>query len=148
MGGSRYERELVNALAANGFAPLRAPSSGSATERELPDILAGRATPALHVRSPRAEVWAIEAKSTSGTTAYADADEVADLQAFAEKFGARPLIAARFKSQAAGKRHYLVEPAFCRVTDGGNYGVPKSDAVWRATAIVDASDDTLVETQR
>ena len=39
--GSRRERELVNKLDEDGYAVMRAPASGAATERELPDVLAG-----------------------------------------------------------------------------------------------------------
>ena len=36
--GDRRERELVNALDEAGFAVMRAPASGAATDRELPDV--------------------------------------------------------------------------------------------------------------
>jgi len=39
--GDRRERELVNRLDDAGFAVMRAPASGGATQRELPDVLAG-----------------------------------------------------------------------------------------------------------
>lgn len=84
--GDRGERDLVNALDPLGFAVMRAPASGSATERELPDVLAGNGE----------TFYAIEAKSSSGDPIYLDADEIADLVFFADKFGATPLIAAKF----------------------------------------------------
>jgi Holliday junction resolvase len=58
--GSRRERELVNQLDETGFAVMRAPASGSATERELPDVLAG----------DNGYFLAIEAKSSSGDPIY------------------------------------------------------------------------------
>jgi len=40
--GARRERELLSELNKNGYVGLRAPSSGSTTQRELPDIIAGK----------------------------------------------------------------------------------------------------------
>lgn len=168
----RYERELVSALDECGYVAMRAPSSGSATDRDLPDLLAGRARSWNDHLDPIAEAFlvnrshtnaieaaqaigrvsaplAIEHKSTSATTAYADEAEVEALVRFAEAFGAVPLVGARFKTQAAGKYHYLVEPSECRRTQGddaGNYGVPKADASERASFVVDASGPTFLET--
>ena len=39
--GSKEERDLVNMLWDVGFAAMRAPASGGATKRPLPDVLAG-----------------------------------------------------------------------------------------------------------
>lgn len=84
--GNRRERELVNRLDDAGFAVMRAPASGSATERELPDVLAGNG-----------EVfYAIEAKSSSGRPIYLTGEEVEALVYFSQNFGAKPRIAARF----------------------------------------------------
>lgn len=84
--GARRERELVNKLNDAGFAVMRAPASGSATERDLPDVLAGDGD----------YFYAIEAKSSSGDPIYLDSEEVASLQYFAESFGAVALIGTRF----------------------------------------------------
>lgn len=84
--GDRRERELVNLLDETGFAVLRAPASGSATTRELPDVLAGDG----------GVFYAIEAKSSSGDPIYIDEAEVEALEFFADNFGAGPLVAARF----------------------------------------------------
>lgn len=84
--GDRRERELVNALAARRFAVMRAPASGSATARDLPDVLAGNAV----------HFYAIEAKSSSGDPIYLDREEVEALVYFAANFGATPLIGVRF----------------------------------------------------
>ena len=40
--GSRYERELVNRFESCGWGALRCPSSGGATDRELPDVIVGK----------------------------------------------------------------------------------------------------------
>ena len=146
----RYERELVSTLDECGYVAMRAPSSGSATDRDLPDLLAGRGDKFHSFEdTPASFALAIEHKSTSATTAYADEGEVEALVRFAEAFGAVPLVGARFKTQAAGKYHYLVEPSECRRTQGddaGNYGVPKADASERASFVVDASGPTFLET--
>lgn len=54
--GNRRECELVNQFEEAGFAPMRAPASGSSTNRELPDVICGNGTYG----------YAIEAKSSSG----------------------------------------------------------------------------------
>ena len=54
--GDRRERELVNRLDEAGFAVMRAPASGSATHRDLPDVLAGH----------DGQCYAIQANASSG----------------------------------------------------------------------------------
>jgi Holliday junction resolvase len=147
VGGARYERELVNALDACGYVAMRAPSSGSATERELPDVLALR--PVVGAGGIRSDVLAIEVKTTSRTTAYADESEIADLAAFAEQAGARALVGGRFKRQGYDRVHYLLPPEECRRTQGddaGNYGVPADDAPERAALVVNATTETVERT--
>ena len=39
--GSREERDLLNSSGDNGSAVLRAPASGGATKKPLPDVIAG-----------------------------------------------------------------------------------------------------------
>lgn len=134
--GARAERELVNTLTACGFAAMRCPASGAATDRDLPDVLAMRPV-APTPRPPRAEVLAIEVKATAGTTAYADASEIGALTRFADAAGATAYLAGRFDRD---RNYYLVEPRFARVTDeAGRYGVPQADAEQRAGYVVDAS---------
>jgi len=85
--GDRRERELVNALDGAGFAVMRAPASGAATERELPDVLAGDGE----------TFYAIEAKSSAGDPIYLTGEEVEALLFFARNFGgAKARIAVRF----------------------------------------------------
>jgi len=137
--GDRRERELVNELDEAGFAVMRAPASGSATSRELPDVLAGRAdrgdgdgesgsggTPLF---------YAIEAKSSSERPIYLSGEEVEALVYFARNFGAKPRIGVRFDREP----WYFFHPADLYITDGGNYRVK------RETAIADGIDfDELV----
>jgi Holliday junction resolvase len=118
--GDRRERELVNELDAAGFAVMRAPASGSATERELPDVLAGNAE----------EFFAIEAKSSAGDPIYLDGEEIEALLYFAQNFGAKPRVAVRFDRED----WYFFHPGDLYTTDGGNYRVKKE------TALADGTD--------
>ncbi len=118
--GDRRERELVNRLDESGFAVMRAPASGGATDRELPDVLAGDGE----------RFYAIEAKSSSGAPIYLDGAEVEALVYFAQNFGAHPRIGVRFDRAD----WYFFHPSELYVTDGGNYRVKKE------TAIADGTD--------
>lgn len=113
--GDRLERELVNKLDEAGCAVMRAPASGSATDRELPDVVAGNGQ----------QFYAIEAKSRSSDTIYIDEREIDNLTYFAENFGAEPLIGVRFDRAA----WYFFDPADVYRTGGGNYRVKRETAV-------------------
>jgi len=117
--GDRRERELVNALDEAGFAVMRAPASGSATERELPDALAGDGE----------QFYAIEAKSSAGPPIYLDGEEIEALLYFAQNFGAKPRVAVRFDQE----EWYFFHPGDLHVTDGGNYRVKKETALAEGT---------------
>ncbi len=113
--GGRRERELVNRLDEAGFAVMRAPASGAATERELPDVLAGDGE----------SFYAIEAKSSAGNPIYLTGEEVEALIYFAQNFGAKPRIGVRFDRED----WYFFHPGDLYVTDGGNYRVKKETAI-------------------
>jgi len=113
--GDRRERELVNELDAAGFAVMRAPASGSATERDLPDVLAGNGE----------DFYAIEAKSSAGDPIYLDAEEVESLIFFARNFGAKARIGVRFDEED----WYFFHPGDLYTTDAGNYRVKKEAAL-------------------
>jgi Holliday junction resolvase len=117
--GDRRERELVNELDDAGFAVMRAPASGSATDRELPDVLAGN----------DGDFYAIEAKSSAGNPIYLTGEEVEALVYFAQNFGAKPRIGVRFDREA----WYFFHPGDLHVTDGGNYRVKKETALEEGT---------------
>ena len=117
--GDRRERELVNKLDEAGFAVMRAPASGSATDRELPDVLAG----------DDGRFYAIEAKSSSGRPIYLDGEEVEALIYFAQNFGANARIGVRFDRED----WYFFHPGDLYVTDGGNYRVKKETALAEET---------------
>lgn len=107
--GDRRERELVNALDEDGFAVMRAPASGSATERELPDVISGNSI----------YFYAIEAKSSSGRPIYIEEEQVDALIFFAENFGAVPVIGVRFDRE----KWYFLSPQWLYRTDKGSYRV-------------------------
>lgn len=132
--GSRYERELVEYLRDDEWGALRLPSSGSATERELPDVLAGTPWPDQYVGA--SELLAVELKCGDATTLYVDGDEVADLKAFAVTWGAEPYLGARRTTRGTDRRHYLLRPDDARETDGGNYGLPAAELEERASVVV------------
>ena len=113
--GDRRERELVNRLDESGFAVMRAPASGSATDRELPDVLAGDGE----------RFYAIEAKSSGGDPIYLSGEEVEALIYFAQNFGAKARIGVRFDRED----WYFFHPGDLYTTDGGNYRVKKETAL-------------------
>ena len=113
--GDRRERELVNKLDEAGFAVMRAPASGSATDRDLPDVLAGNSE----------RFYAVEAKSSAGDPIYLDGGEVAALVYFSQNFGARPRIGVRFDRED----WYFFHPEELYTTDGGNYRVKRERAL-------------------
>ena len=117
--GDRLERELVNLLDEAGFAVMRAPASGSATERELPDILAGDGD----------VFYAIEAKGSSGRPIYLTGEEVEALIYFSRNFGAKARIGVRFDRED----WYFFHPGDLHTTDGGNYRVKKEKALAKGT---------------
>jgi len=126
--GDRRERELVNALDESGFAVMRAPASGSATERELPDVLAGDGE----------AFYAIEAKSSAGDPIYLDGEEIEALLYFAQNFGAKPRVGVRFDRED----WYFFHPGDLYTTDGGNYRVKKETALADGTDFAEFVGDT------
>jgi len=86
--GINAERDLVHLFWAAGWAAMRAPASGS-TKYPCPDVIAGN-----NLRKV-----AIEAKLTTDKAKYFTKQEVAELIAFAERFGAEPWLAVKFLRQ-------------------------------------------------
>lgn len=124
--GARAERELVNALDERGFEVIRSPASGSGTQREQPDLLAGDG----------AHFYLIEAKSSSGDPIYLQQEEVDALQKFAHGFGGYPLVGARFDEVYGDPTYgedalpwYFFHPERLHRTPQGNYRVKKETAL-------------------
>ena len=121
--GDRLERELINILAGrhekspferDEWAVMRAPSSGSSTDRELPDMLAGNGK----------RFYAFEAKSGNPERPiYLTEEEVDALIFFAGNFGAIPEIAIRFDREPWA----FFDPDAVYRTPGGNYRVKLED---------------------
>lgn len=87
--GSREERELVKMLWDADCAAMRAPASGGATKKPLPDVIAGNGKIYL----------AIEVKSSSQERIYIDSGKIDALLEFSTKFGAEPYVGAKFKRE-------------------------------------------------
>ncbi len=86
--GTRGERELIHFFNQNGWSAIRAAGSGS-QRYPSPDILAGNAMRRV----------AIECKVTAETKKYLLDEEIEQLRAFANKFGAEAWIGVRFPSE-------------------------------------------------
>ena len=83
--GARYERDLVNLFYNAGFGVIRAPTSGGATTRALPDLVAGNG-----------EVYyAIEVKMKKDLPIYIREEQVEELKEFCRRFGAKGFVAVK-----------------------------------------------------
>jgi len=83
--GSRYERELVQRFWDAGFGVMRAPTSGGATSRALPDIVAGNGK----------VYYAIEVKMKKELPIYIREEQVEEIKEFSRRFGAKAFIAVK-----------------------------------------------------
>ena len=107
--GSIEERDLVNKLWDAGFAAMRAPASGGATKRPLPDVLAGNGKIYL----------AIEVKSSRQDHIYIDKEKIDNLIEFSDIFGATPYVGAKF----IRKKWRFIKLDDLHVTRSNNYRV-------------------------
>lgn len=141
--GDRVEREAVNLLDESGWAVIRAPASGSATQRDLPDVICSRPTNALGFdNNPLAATYAMEVKASGGDPIYVDQAEVAALRRFASSWGATPLVCAKFDlvwghpDRGTDRSGIYVLPiGDCHHTDGGNVRVKRETAVGEGTLL-------------
>lgn len=142
--GSRYERQLVTILHDQGYGVSRTPSSGSASDRDLPDILAGEPVfeSDSYVGVPKSRPWAIELKVGDQTTLYVEEYEVDALRSFANRFGAQPYLVARYTSHDSPTSYFFVKPDRARITDGGRYGLPVDDITERAIEVIHKDDES------
>lgn len=113
MTGQDKERALARQLDQHGYHVMRAPSSGSATKRDLPDLLWSK-----HGQP----IIAAELKYTGENVAYFDAEEVRALVQFANAFGAEARLCARYKQDTA---FYTLPPEKARRTDTDRYAVDR-----------------------
>ena len=113
--GSAEERDLVHKLWDRNFAAMRAPASGGATKRPLPDVLAGNGKLYL----------AIEVKTTTKDKIYIEDEQITALCEFSKIFGAKPYIGVRFKYT----KWLFLEPKDTPRTRNGNYRVEKDYAL-------------------
>ncbi|WP_321211199.1 Holliday junction resolvase Hjc [Methanothermobacter sp. DP] len=119
--GSRGERDLVKLLWEKNFAAMRAPASGGATKKPLPDIIAGNG-----------EIYlAIEVKMTSGERIYIDSGKIKGLLEFSEMFGAEPYIGVKFRY----RDWIFLSPADLEMTPSENYRLDLDIALERGRDI-------------
>jgi Holliday junction resolvase len=113
MTGSDYERKLARVLDQQGYHVIRAPSSGSATQRDLPDIAFSKEdnTPVM-----------VELKTTSQKAAYFTESEVDALDRFAAAFNGVSRLCARYKGDTT---YYLYDPLKARRTPSNRYAVDR-----------------------
>lgn len=107
--GSIEERDLVKKLWDAGFAAMRAPASGGATKKPLPDVLAGNGKLYL----------AIEVKSSRQDHIYIDKEKIDNLIEFSNIFGATPYVGAKF----IRKKWRFIKLDDLHVTRSNNYRV-------------------------
>jgi Holliday junction resolvase len=113
--GSKEERDLVHLLWEKGFAAMRAPASGGATKKPLPDVLAGNSKKYL----------AIEVKTTSKDLIYVDSSQIDGLFAFSEIFGAEPYLGVKFKQTS----WIFLKPDSIAKTKSQNYKIEKKSVI-------------------
>ena len=113
--GSAEERDLVHKLWDKNFADMRAPASGGATKRPLPDVLAGNGKIYL----------AIEVKTTSKEKIYIDSPQIDGLCEFCDLFGAEPYLGVKFKFT----KWLFLPPDKIDRTRSNNYRVDKEVAL-------------------
>ena len=119
--GSAEERDLVHKLWERNFAAMRAPASGGATKRPLPDVLAGNGKLYL----------AIEVKTTTKDKVYIDSTQIEELCEFSKIFGATAYIGVRFKYT----KWLFLEPERTPRTKNDNYKVEKDYALEKGLEI-------------
>ena len=120
--GIDAERNLVKLLWQKGFAVMRAPASGSASKRPLPDLIAGSRKRCLQL--------VIEVKTTRSKTLYIENESVSQLVEFAQTFGCEAFLAIKFKGRERGWS--FLKPEQLQVTKGQNYKITLKDALTTA----------------
>lgn len=118
--GDKQEREMVNELEAAGHGAMRLAASGGGGDHELPDVFC----------CVDGDLFAIEEKyrttKNDHTRCYIQEDEVDALMRFCRKWGAIPVLAARFStrfSEVDTADHFMCHPTEVPRTDSGTYKV-------------------------
>lgn len=125
MDGDNEERRLVRYFYGYGYAPMRAPTSGSATERELPDVIVSK--------DAGGRMYFIELKTVKNGRAYVEPHEVEALVWFAEKFGGVALLCLR---PGGDQTFFLDEPDQWDRTPSGNYSLAPPESAESFEGIV------------
>jgi len=110
--GSRYERELVQKFWDAGFGVMRAPTSGGATSRALPDIVAGNGK----------VYYAIEVKMKKELPIYIREEQVEEIKEFSRRFGAKAFIAVKLPY-----KEWRFVPVELLSKNGKNYRVSEEE---------------------
>ncbi len=113
--GSKEERDLVSMFWDVDFAAMRAPASGSATKKPLPDVIAGNGN----------VYFAIEVKSSSKDKIYINSEKILGLREFSSIFGAKAYVGVKFKR----KKWLFVSLDDLEITKGENYKLDKNLAL-------------------
>ena len=100
---------------------MRAPASGGATKKPLPDVVAGNGKLYL----------AIEVKTTTKDKVYIDSSQIDALIEFSEIFGAEAYIGVKFKYT----KWMFLKPEDAERTKKGSYKVEKNYALANASEI-------------
>lgn len=135
MDGSSEERRLVRWVDQLGYTAMRAPASGSATDRELPDVLLGKEGGDFF--------WVVELKTASSGYGYVSEREVKELETFAEAFNADPRLALR---PGGDRVFYFIHPDECDRTDSGKYSLkePASYEEWAGEVLQKPKDGGFI----
>ena len=95
--GDRRERQLIITADEQQFGAMRCPASGSATSRQLPDVIISREATEITEHSPLAHplsrAWSIEVKGDKNGTPNLPHAEIEGLCAHALAWGSTPLVA-------------------------------------------------------
>lgn len=120
--GARREREVINRLASADWYPMKSPASGSATDRELPDLIAGTGTARIAAE--------VKTANPDNGNIYIDAEKIDDLYLFARAFDMAAVVFVRWDNDTTW---YWAEPSDIPVTDTGNYRVDPTSCTedWR-----------------
>ncbi|MBM4241245.1 MAG: Holliday junction resolvase [Euryarchaeota archaeon] len=113
--GTKEERDLVQMFWDSNFAAMRAPASGGATKKPLPDVIAGNGS----------VYFAIEVKSSSQDRIYIDSGKILGLREFSDIFGAKPYIGVKFRR----KKWIFIKLDDLETTKNENYKLDKDLAL-------------------